>query len=116
MPYNEELQLRIRSCLNLFPKEVHSAIEEKKMFGGIAFLYSGKMTVGIIKEQLVVRVISDKIEEVFKMKHVKPMDFTKKPIKEFIYVDPPGFKDESQLHYWISLGIEHAHEKLRKSQ
>lgn len=113
MAYNEETLLRIRSCFKLFPPETLEAITEKKMFGGVAFLHSGKMTVGIIGDELVVRILDSKMPEMLKMANVRPMDFTKKPMKEFIFVSPDGFKEETQLHQWITLGLEHAAHKLK---
>ena len=80
------------------------------MFGGLAFLYRGKMTVGIIKNDLMVRVPADKMNALLSKNYVRPMDFTNRPLKEFIYVSEQGFKTE--LQQWIELGLEHARSKL----
>jgi TfoX/Sxy family transcriptional regulator of competence genes len=82
------------------------------MFGGLSFLYKGKMTVGIIKEDLVVRIIADKIEKELAKPHVRPMDFTKRPMKEFVYVSQDGIRSEIDLLHYIELGLEHAKNKL----
>jgi len=58
MAYNEFLAKRIQMNLELFPED----FTEKRMFGGLVFLYKGKMTVGVLKDDLMVRVISDKME------------------------------------------------------
>lgn len=108
MAYDEALANRIRAAIQLFPE----GFTEKKMFGGLSFLYQGKMTLGVIKEELAVRVVSEKMETVLKMNPVRPMDFTKRPMKEFIYVAPNGFGTEEQLQYWLELGLEHAKSKL----
>jgi TfoX/Sxy family transcriptional regulator of competence genes len=81
------------------------------MFGGIAFLYYGKMTVGIIRENLMVRVISSKMEGIMDSEHVRPMDFAKRPMKEFVYVSQEGIATEEQLLNYIELGLEHAKHK-----
>lgn len=112
MAYNQELANRVRSAFQLFPADITNALTEKKMFGGLSFLYHGKMTVGIVKEDLAVRVIFNKMEKVLQLDAVRPMDFTKRPMKEFIYVSHEGFKTEEQLHHWIELGLEHAKSKL----
>ncbi|MGX1930542.1 TfoX/Sxy family protein [Flagellimonas sp. 2504JD4-2] len=109
MAYNEELAKRIRHATALFPED----FAEKKMFGGVAFLYQGKMTVGPVKNDLMVRVIGSKMENILQQEHVRPMDFTGKPMKEFIFVSPDGFKTEEQLQKWIELGLEHAKSKLK---
>jgi TfoX/Sxy family transcriptional regulator of competence genes len=108
MAYQEELANRIRDLVRIFPQEVRRHITEKKMFGGIAFLYKEKMTVGVIKDDLMVRVLSNKIDKILAMEHVRPMDFTNRPMKEFIYVSAKGYATGEQLHSWIELGIEHA--------
>ncbi|KQC29366.1 TfoX/Sxy family protein [Flagellimonas eckloniae] len=108
MPYNEEIAIRIRHAVALFPEE----FTEKKMFGGVAFLYKGKMTVGPVKNDLMVRVVGTKMDVVLRQEHVRPMDFTGKAMKEFIFVSPEGFKTEEQLQNWIELGLEHAKSKL----
>jgi TfoX/Sxy family transcriptional regulator of competence genes len=82
------------------------------MFGGLAILYRGKMTVGIIKNDLMVRIPGHKMNALLSKSYVRPMDFTNRPLKEFIYVSEQGFKTEEQLQQWIELGLEHARSKL----
>jgi hypothetical protein len=33
--------------------------------------------------------------------HTRPMDFTGKPMKSMLLVDPPGFETDDQLAGWI---------------
>ncbi|QBA63849.1 TfoX/Sxy family protein [Muriicola soli] len=113
MPFDAVLAERIRKALLSYPASLQSDLTEKKMFGGLAFLLRGKMTIGIIGEELAVRVVEEKMEEMLKMNHVRPMDFTKKPMKEFIYVSQEGLQSEKELHRYIALGIEHARVKLK---
>ncbi len=106
MAYNEVLADKLREHLVIYG----DAIEEKKMFGGVCFLYRGKMSVGIVKNDLAVRVVADKMDAELEKYNVRPMDFTKRPMKEFIYVE---LEDERNLLYWVELGIEHAKSKLK---
>lgn len=108
MAFNEQLANRIREQLRYYSE----VFTEKKMFGGISFLYQGKMTVGVMKQDLMVRIISDKMETELEKDFVRPMDFTKKPIKEFVYVSLEGIKTEIQLLHYLELGLEHAKSKL----
>jgi TfoX/Sxy family transcriptional regulator of competence genes len=108
MAVNEAIAMRVREQLNYFSEE----FIEKKMFGGISFLYKGKMTIGILKDELAVRVIASKMDDELSKAHVRPMDFTKRPMKEFIYVTLEGFKSEEHLLHYIHLGLEHAKSKL----
>lgn len=105
MAFNEDLALRLRQEISKsYPNMV-----EKKMFGGLAFLYQNKMTVGIVKDDLMVRVIASKISQELTKPQVREMDFTKRPMKEFIFVSTTPDED---LSYWIKLGVEHAKSKL----
>ena len=101
---SEEIVRRIRVAT--LPWSDH--VSEKKMFGGSCFLYKGKMCVGETKERLMVRVVPEKMEAVLGNPHVRPMDFTGKPMKEFIFVSEKGFDTEEKLQQWLELGIEHA--------
>jgi TfoX/Sxy family transcriptional regulator of competence genes len=108
MAFNNRLANRIREQLKLFPEE----FTEKRMFGGLTFLYQGKMTIGIVKEDLAVRIIANKMENELVKPNVRPMDFTKRPMKEFVYVSKDGIKTEIEMLHYIELGLEHAKSKL----
>lgn len=102
MPYDELLAKRIRNVLTPYQKH----LEEKKMIGGLCFMYKGKMSCGIVKEDLMVRVVGEKYESSLKKQHCRVMDFTGKVLKGFLYVDKEGIQTESQLRSWLELGIE----------
>lgn len=116
MAYNKDLEKRLDFAFKVFPKEFTEAISKKKMFGGLAYLFRGKMTVGIIKNDLMVRILGRKMDEILKQEAARPMDFTKSPMKEFIYVSQKGYETEEALQNWIELGIEHAQEKLQNAK
>jgi TfoX/Sxy family transcriptional regulator of competence genes len=98
MAYDEGLAERIRSAL-----QDESAVTEKQMFGGIAFLLDGKMFVGIVKDDLMVRVGPDHYDASLKRAHVRPMDFTGKPMAGYVYVAPDGVAEDDELERWIRL-------------
>lgn len=111
MAYSEELAYRIAQSLILFKEE----FTHKKMFGGMAYLYKGKMTVGIIEDELCVRVIDEKCKLLLQNDvHTRAMNFTGKVMKEFLFVNEEGSKTEEQLMKWIALGLEHAKTKLKE--
>ncbi len=107
MPYDKYTAERIRTAL----AEKKIVVAEKKMFGGIAFLYEGKMSIGVLRDKLTVRVVAEKCEAISKMEYVEPMNFTGKPMKEFFYISSDGYDLEEDLNRWIELGIEHAQRK-----
>lgn len=96
MAYSEALAQRIRSVL---PSPLD--FTEKKMFGGIAFMLNGNMCCGVVKESLMARVGSEKYDETLALPHARPMDFTGKPMKNMVFVDPPGIADDKALRDWI---------------
>jgi hypothetical protein len=96
MAYDEGLAERLREVLTPQP-----GISEKKMFGALAFLSRGYMFVGILGDVLMTRVGPDDYERVLTRTHVRKMDFTGKPMKGYVFVDPPGFEDDSELSDWV---------------
>lgn len=108
MAYNTQAAERINKALLSLPDRIAERVSKKKMFGGLSFLYDGKMALGLVKDDLAVRVVAEKMNSVLSDPHVRPMDFTKRPMKEFIYVNPEGYRTEEQLHYYLELGLEHA--------
>ncbi len=103
MAYDEKLAKRIRGCL----KGRHG-ISEKRMFGGLSFMLEGNMCVGILGDRLMVRVGAEGYDQALAEPHVKPMDFTGRPLRGFVYVDPEGFRTEDSLMKWIDRGVEFA--------
>jgi TfoX/Sxy family transcriptional regulator of competence genes len=97
MAYDEKLAAKIRSVL-----EETAGWTERKMFGGLAFLRHGSMCCGIVGQQLMVRVGPEAYEETLDMPHVHPMDFTGRPMRGFIYVDPAGTKTVAAIRNWIA--------------
>jgi len=99
MPYDERLADRIRSALGPRPD-----IAEKKMFGGLAFLRDGKMFCGIVGDELMVRVGPERYEASLAKPHVRPMDFTGRPMNGYVFVEPPGCRTEKAVKTWVELG------------
>jgi TfoX/Sxy family transcriptional regulator of competence genes len=81
-------------------------VDERKMFGGIAFMVKGYMVCGVIEERFIARLGPDGAGEALKDKHVRPMDFTGKPMKGYVYVDKQGIGSESELRRWIRSALD----------
>lgn len=79
---------------------------EKKMFGGLSFMVKGHMCCGVVGDELMVRVGPDGYEAALERPHARPMDFTGKPLKGFVYVAAQGFSTQSTLERWIRLALE----------
>jgi hypothetical protein len=72
------------------------------MFGGIAFLADGHMFVGVIGDMLMARVGPESYAAALKRKYVREMDFTGKPMKGYVYVDPAGIAGDEELEEWVT--------------
>jgi TfoX/Sxy family transcriptional regulator of competence genes len=103
MAYDEALAERVRKAL-----KGRRGLEEKKMFGGLAFLLRGNMCCGVVGDELMVRVGSDSHDDAMSARHVRPMDFTGKPLKGLVYVTPPGVASDRALEAWVARGAEFA--------
>jgi TfoX N-terminal domain len=96
MSYDEGLAERLRESL-----QSQRGISERKMFGGLAFMSRGYMFVGITGDILMARIGPDYYEQALSRAHVRVMDFTGKPMKGYVFVDPPGFESDSDLSDWV---------------
>ena len=103
MAFDEKLAARLRD-LTAERKDV----EEKKMFGGLAFLVGGRMAFGIVGDDLMVRVGPEAHEDALARPHTRPMDFTGKPSRGMVYVARMGLVGRAALRAWIERGIRYA--------
>ena len=83
-------------------------ITQKEMFGGVCFLVNGNMCCGVERDKLVVRVGIEPYEQLLQKRYVKPMDFTGRPLRGFIYVMPGGLKRRETLQSWLAWGLRYA--------
>ena len=103
MAFDEHLGDRIRTVLG--PRR---DISERRMFGGLAFLVNGNMFIGIAGADLMVRVGPDEHEKALSRPHARPMDFTGRPMKGYVYVAPAGVRTSKTLDKWIKAGLSFA--------
>ena len=75
------------------------------MFGGNAFMVHGHMCVGIVGSDLMVRVGPQAYEESLQLPNARPMDFTGRPMKGFIYVVETGKLSDKELKAWLQRGL-----------
>lgn len=100
MVYNERLAGRVRSLLTS-----RTDVEERQMFGGLTFMVAGRMCVGIVREDLMVRVGPEQHEEALAQAHARPMDFTGRTPKGFIFVGPEGVREDAALRTWVTRAV-----------
>jgi hypothetical protein len=94
--FDEALAARLRAALGGV-----KGVEERMMFGGVAFLVRGNMCVGVHKDALVARIAPDEADEALSIPFAKPFDITGRPMQGWIMVEPPGLKTKQMLHVWV---------------
>jgi TfoX/Sxy family transcriptional regulator of competence genes len=104
MAYDLKLAERIRAEMQGIP------FIEKKMFGGIGYILNGNMAVGILGNDMIIRVRLDEYEKLLKRAHVKifTMKGNPRPMKGWLMVEPNGCKTAKGLSQWVKTGVEFA--------
>jgi TfoX/Sxy family transcriptional regulator of competence genes len=101
--YDERLAERLRAVLS-----GRGNLSERKMFGGLAFMVSGNMCCGIIREELMLRVGPEGYEDALAQPHARPMEFTGRPMKGMVTVAPAGFATDDVLAGLVERGVSYA--------
>jgi hypothetical protein len=100
MAYDEALAERVRDLLNL-----RGDLTERKMFGGIAWMVGGNMACGVLGEDLIVRLDPAEAEQALGEDHTRVFDFTGRPAKGMVVVEPPATADPADLAGWVEAGV-----------
>ncbi len=103
MAYDEALADRVRDVL-----AARAELSERKMFGGIAFMLGGNMAVGVIGDDLMVRLDPADAEKALAEPHTRPMDFTGRPMKGMVFVSSEGTAGDEDLSAWAEAGADFA--------
>lgn len=92
-----------------------SGVTERRMFGGVCFTVDGNMACGVQKSDLVVRVGPDAHADALRERFVRPMDFTGRPMKGYVYVAREGLADPRSLSKWVQRGVRFSRSLPRKA-
>jgi TfoX/Sxy family transcriptional regulator of competence genes len=103
MAYNEALAQRVRQFFE--ERKIH--FEAKPMMGGLCFMVKGKMCVGVEKNRLMARIGPDAYDDALTRKGCRPMDFTGRPIRGFVFVEGEALKSDKELASWMELALVH---------
>lgn len=103
MAFDEALAERLRDLLQKYPD-----VEERKMFGGLCFLIGGNMCCGIVGDRLMARVGPANYDICLRKKHAREMNFTGKPSKGMVYVQPEGIEEDAELASWLDVCMKFA--------
>jgi TfoX/Sxy family transcriptional regulator of competence genes len=104
MPYDEDLANRVREIL-----AGTANIDEKRMFGGLAFLVNGNMAVAVSGQGgLMVRVAPEDTAALLAREHVRPMVMAGRDVRGWLRIDHDGIRTLRQLRPWVARGLEYA--------
>ena len=76
---------------------------ERKMFGGLAFMVRRHMACGIVGEDLMLRLGAEAADGA-RAPHVRPMDFTGRPMSGMVFVGPSGLQGAA-LRRWVGKSV-----------
>ena len=103
MAYDEHLADRARQVF----AELHVMTEEKRMMGGLCFMVNDKMCAGVSDERLMARIDPVIYQEALTRQGAREMDFTGRPLKGFVFVEPEGIDDDEDLRSWLQLCLDY---------
>jgi hypothetical protein len=103
MAYDEELAERVRAALGSV-----SGVTEIKMFGGLCYTVGGNMAVGVTGQDLMVRLDPGSADGALAEPGARPMDFTGRPMRGFLFVGPEGLQTDRSVQAWVDRGVAFA--------
>jgi len=103
MAYNPHTASRVRDYLEKFPNIL---IEEKKMFGGLAFMVNGKMCVNVSGDNLMCRFDPDRREELSHKTGYQKMIMRGREYEGYCYVNPDGYEHDKDFKFWVDLCLD----------
>ena len=104
MAYDEELAARIRELVSAEP-----GLDEKKMFGGLAFLIEGNMAVGVSGQGgILVRVDPDESDELVATTSAQLMEMRGRSMRGWLRVAAEDVAGDAALADWVERGTTYA--------
>jgi TfoX/Sxy family transcriptional regulator of competence genes len=101
MAYDEDLANRIRELVL-----TEEGVTEQKMFGGLAFLIDGNMSVSASGQGgLLLRVDPDETDALLEKPHASAFEMRGRPMQGWLRVDPDGVRTKRQLEPWVARGV-----------
>ena len=103
MPFDEAVAERVRRLL-----KGRRGIMERKMFGGLAFMLGKRMFCGVLKDNVVLRINPADHEKALRKPHIRPMDFTGRPMRGFLYLGPARRLSDPIIARWLKQSLIYA--------
>ncbi len=110
MAYDKDLANRVRELVL-----VEDGIAEKRMFGGLAFLIDGNMSVSVSGQGgLLLRVDPAETDALLRKQHARPFEMRGRAMQGWLRVDVEGLRTKRQLERWVARGVAYARSLPRK--
>ncbi|HLJ03050.1 MAG TPA: TfoX/Sxy family protein [Solirubrobacteraceae bacterium] len=104
MAYDEDLANRIRELI-----AAEDGLTEQKMFGGLAFLINGNMSVAASGQGgLLLRVEPEQTDALAAKPHAAPFEMRGREMQGWLRVAAEGVKTKEQLQRWVARGVDYA--------
>jgi TfoX/Sxy family transcriptional regulator of competence genes len=104
MPYDEDLANRIRELI-----ATEAGLSEKRMFGGLAFLIDGRMSVSVSGTGgLLLRCDPAETEALVRKPHARRFEMRGREMDGWLRVDAEGVSTKRQLERWVRRGVAYA--------
>jgi TfoX/Sxy family transcriptional regulator of competence genes len=101
MAYSKKLADRIRQALAHL-----SEVEEKKMFGGLAFMVGGKMCLTAGADRMMCRIDPDIHEDAVKRKGCRTVVMREREYKGWVYVSEDNLQSKEDFDHWVGLALD----------
>jgi TfoX/Sxy family transcriptional regulator of competence genes len=108
--YHAELAERVRKRVSVL-----DGITELKMFGGWGITIHGNMAIGVMNNDLIVRVGPDNYDAALTRPGARTFDFTGRTMTGWVYVSGSTLADGRTLNRWVDLGTSYAQSLPRKA-
>jgi TfoX/Sxy family transcriptional regulator of competence genes len=104
MAYDEDLANRIRELIL-----TENGVAEQRMFGGLAFLIDGNMSVSASGQGgLMLRVDPSETDALLQKPHARPFEMRGRVMQGWLRVDAEGLRTKRQLERWVARGVAYA--------
>lgn len=104
MGYDEQLAERMRALLR-----GETGVTEKRMFGGLAFLINGNMSISASGQGgLLLRLAPEQADVLLNEPHAQPLVMRGRAMQGWMRVTPEGLRRKGQLERWVKLGVAYA--------
>jgi TfoX/Sxy family transcriptional regulator of competence genes len=100
MAYDPELAARVWKLMAPL-----DGVRERKMFGGVAFMLHGHMCCGVVGDRVVLRLGNEAAARALEEPGIEAMDFTGRPLRSMVYLEPARNQRDADLNRWVRLAI-----------